>query len=122
MFDDTRPIFQQLADRIEDDILNGTYPEESAVPSTNDLALQLRINPATAGKALNVLVDRGVLYKKRGIGMFVMLGAQTLIAGQRRESFSRRFVRPLLEEGVRLGFDASDIVQLIRGESKEHGK
>ncbi len=122
MFDDTRPIFQQLADRIADEILQGVYAEEEQVPSTNELAAHLRINPATAGKALNLLVDRGVLYKKRGIGMFVVTGALSLIAGERNEGLIEHFVRPLLVEASTLGLTPADVVQLIHTAAKEHEK
>ncbi|QZY50991.1 GntR family transcriptional regulator [Leucobacter tenebrionis] len=113
MFDDTRPIFQQLADRIADDVLRGVYAEEEQVPSTNELAAHLRINPATAGKGLNLLVERGVLYKRRGIGMFVAPGARSLIAGERQQAFVQRFIVPLLAEARNLGLDARDVVGLI---------
>ncbi len=119
MFDDTRPIFLQLADRIADDVLRGVYEEEQQVPSTNELAAYLRINPATAGKALNRLVDAGVLYKRRGIGMFVSTGAKTLIAGERQQGFVDHYVAPLLTEAQALGLSTEDIVRLIEQEAKE---
>lgn len=113
MFDDSRPIFQQLADRIADEVLRGIYAEEEAVPSTNELAAHLQINPATAGKALNLLVERDVLYKKRGIGMFVAPGARSLIAEERRRAFAVRFVAPLLAEARSLGLGPAEIIEII---------
>ena len=100
MFDDNRPIFLQLADRLADDILRGTYDEDEQVPSTNELAAHMRINPATAGKGLSLLVDQGILYKKRGIGMFVAAGARARIAKERQQGLTERFVRPLLHEAA----------------------
>lgn len=114
MFDDTRPIFQQLADRISDEVLRGIYEEEDQVPSTNELAAHLQINPATAGKALNLLVERNVLYKKRGIGMFVAPGARSLIASERRGEFSQKYLAPMLAEAENLGLDTSDVIALIQ--------
>lgn len=119
MFDDTRPIFQQLADRIADEILRGVYREEEQVPSTNELAVQLRINPATAGKALTLLVDRGVLYKKRGIGMFVAPNAPAVIEAERQQAFSARYLVPLMAEAHALGLSPSDIIKLIEKASLE---
>ncbi|MBL3685555.1 GntR family transcriptional regulator [Leucobacter zeae] len=113
MFDDSRPIFLQLADRIADDILRGVYAEEEQVPSTNELAAYLRINPATAGKALNRLVDAGILHKRRGIGMFVSAGAKALIEGERQQGFVRHYVAPLLAEAKNLGLGTADIIRLI---------
>ena len=68
-------IYLQIARMLEDDILRGVYKEEEGVPSTNELSRGYSINPATAAKGLNLLVDEGVLYKRRGIGMFVSKGA-----------------------------------------------
>ena len=70
-----RPIFQQIAEQLEEAILSGAYPEESQVPSITEYSVQYRINPATALKGINLLVDAGPLYKKRGVGMFVASGA-----------------------------------------------
>lgn len=114
MFNEARPIFVQLAEQLEDDVLRGVYEEESQVPSTNELAGFLRINPATAGKALNLLVDAGVLYKKRGIGMFVSTGAKTVIAAERQRGFTDHFVAPLLAEAKNLGLTTSEVIDLIR--------
>ncbi len=76
MIEDGRALFLQIAEAIEEQIVDGTLSEESQVPSTNELAAFYRINPATAGKGVNMLVDSGVLYKRRGVGMFVAAGAR----------------------------------------------
>jgi len=112
--DDARPIFQQLAERIENDIISGGLPEDSQVPSTNEFAAFLRINPATAGKGVNLLVDEGILYKKRGIGMFVSPGARDRILAQRRERFRADYVLPLVAEAAKLGISVGDLAGMIR--------
>ena len=71
-----KSIYIQISEMIENDILRDILLEEEKVPSTNDLARLYSINPATAAKGINLLVDSGILYKKRGIGMFVMSGAK----------------------------------------------
>ena len=71
-FEDDRPIFMQIAEGIEDAILSGVFPEESQIPSTTEISVNYKINPATALKGINILVDDNVIYKKRGIGMFVV--------------------------------------------------
>jgi len=119
VFDDSRPIFLQLADRIAGDILRGTYAEDEQVPSTNELAAHMRINPATAGKGLSLLVDEGVLYKRRGIGMFVAPGARDRIARERQQGLAERFVRPLLTEAAALGLAPADIIRLIEQEAEQ---
>ena len=82
-----RPIFQQIAEQLEEAILSGAYPEESQVPSITEYSVQYRINPATALKGINLLVDAGLLYKKRGVGMFVASGAREKLRQSRRERF-----------------------------------
>ena len=111
--DESRPIFQQIAEQIENDIISGALPEETQVPSTNEFAAFHRINPATAGKGVNLLVDAGILYKKRGIGMFVTAGARATLRNRRREEFGRLFVEPLLAEARKLGLGVDDVVALI---------
>ena len=100
--DESRPIFQQIAEQIENDIISGALPEETQVPSTNEFAAFHRINPATAGKGVNLLVDDGILYKKRGIGMFVSDGARERLVAKRREAFRDEYLKPLLAEAAKL--------------------
>jgi GntR family transcriptional regulator len=118
--DDSRPLFQQIAEQIASDIISGALPEESQVPSTNEFAAFLRINPATAGKGVGLLVDAGVLYKKRGIGMFVATGARDRLVAERRESFRDQYVAPLVAEARKLGIDSDALVGLIRDTEKEN--
>jgi DNA-binding transcriptional regulator YhcF (GntR family) len=113
VIEEGRALFLQIAESVEDSIIGGALAEEERAPSTNELAAFYRINPATAAKGVNVLVDRGVLYKRRGIGMFVAPGARDRLLGDRRTSFAERFVDPLLDEGRRLGLDADDLSRLI---------
>ncbi|MEZ5190601.1 MAG: GntR family transcriptional regulator [Schumannella sp.] len=112
--DDSRPIFQQIAEQIENDIISGLLPEESQVPSTNEFAAFHRINPATAGKGVNLLVDTGVLYKKRGIGMFVAPGARARLVAERRDQFRMQYVEPLLVEAEKLGITPEQLGSMIR--------
>ncbi len=95
MFDEGKPLFVQIAEQVEDQIVDGTLAEESKAPSTNELAAFYRINPATAAKGVNLLVDRSVLYKRRGIGMFVAPGARERVLAGRREAFAERYVAPV---------------------------
>ncbi|WP_420095237.1 GntR family transcriptional regulator, partial [Brevibacterium sediminis] len=88
MIDDDRPLFAQIAEKVEDSIINGTLPEMSRAPSTNELAHFYSINPATAAKGINLLVSKGVLEKRRGIGMFVTDGARALLINEHRTTFS----------------------------------
>jgi GntR family transcriptional regulator len=114
MVDEGRAIFLQIAQSIEDAILDGSLAEESQAPSTNELAAFHRINPATAAKGINLLVDKGVLYKQRGIGMFVAPGARQALLTERRTGFADRFIDPLLAEAHAIGLSPADVAELIR--------
>jgi GntR family transcriptional regulator len=117
VIDEGRALFLQIAESVEDSIIDGSLPEEGQAPSTNELAAFYRINPATAGKGVNMLVDKGVLYKRRGIGMFVAPGARDLLLAERRTAFADRFVEPLLVEARKLGLGPDDLASLIRDRS-----
>lgn len=117
MISDDRPIFVQIAERVEDDIIAGELPEESQVPSTNEFAAFYRINPATAGKGVNLLVDDGILYKKRGIGMFVASGARERLIEKRRARFSVEYLRPLLAEASKLDISPARLGELLLEEA-----
>ena len=118
--DDGRPLFQQIAEQVEAAILDGSLPPDGQAPSTNELAAFHRINPATAAKGVSQLVADGILYKKRGIGMFVAPDARERVLDRRREAFGRDFVGPLVLEARRLGLGTEDLKKLIEtwGEAK----
>ena len=111
--DEGRPIFVQIAEQVENSIIDGTLAEEAQVPSTNELAAFHRINPATAAKGINQLVDDGILYKRRGIGMFVSPGARAKLRIRRREQFSDTYLRPLLAEAHKLGLSTMEVKEMI---------
>ncbi len=112
--DEGRPIFLQIAERIESDIIDGSLVEEAQVPSTNEFAAFYRINPATAAKGVNRLVDDGILYKQRGIGMFVSAGARARLVQRRREKFFDQYVKPLTREAGKLGIEPEELADMIR--------
>jgi DNA-binding transcriptional regulator YhcF (GntR family) len=114
VIEEGKPLFLQIAEQIEDSILDGSLSEESQAPSTNELAGFYRINPATAATGVAMLTDKGVLYKRRGIGMFVAAGAKDLLLGERRAAFADRYIDPLLAEARTLGLGAEDLAALLR--------
>lgn len=114
MIEEGKPLFLQIAEQIEDSILDGSLTEEAQAPSTNELAGFYRINPATAAKGVAMLTDKGVLYKRRGIGMFVATGAKDLLLGERRAAFADRYIDPLLTEARTLGLGTDDLAALLR--------
>ena len=108
-----KPIYLQLSEMIETDILRGVFEEEERVPSTNELATLYAINPATSAKGINLLVDEGTLYKKRGIGMFVATGAKERIIKKRKQAFRDNYVKSMLEEASHLGIGLEELIQMI---------
>ncbi len=120
-FNSERPIFQQIADGIEDAVLTGAFPEESQIPSITDFSVRYRINPATALKGISLLVEEGILYKKRGVGMFVSQGALDLLREKRRAQFSSRFVKGMVAEAKRLGLSPEELAAMIRAEYGKGG-
>jgi DNA-binding transcriptional regulator YhcF (GntR family) len=118
LIDDKRPIFVQIGERIEDDILNGRLVEEEQVPSTNQFASLYQINPATAAKGVNLLVDQGILYKKRGVGMFVAAGSHAKLLEKRREQFFEQYVVTIIQEAKKLGIAEEQLIQMIQRGAK----
>lgn len=117
-FDETQPIFQQIADMIEDDILNGTYLEDDQIISISQLAGTFQINPATAVKGVALLVNEGILYKKRGLGMFVTADAKQTIIMKRRDRFYNELVLKLLDEAEKLNLSTEDVIDMIRQKNR----
>lgn len=112
-----KSIYLQISEMLENDILRDILLEEERVPSTNELAKLYAINPATAAKGINILVDQEILYKKRGIGMFVKTGAKTKIKKRRQSEFFDNYVKKLLEEAESIGITKEELVVMIE-ESK----
>ncbi len=108
------PIYSQIAEMIEDQILNGEFKENQQVYSTNQLAKLLNVNPATARKGLNILIEEGIIYKKRGLGMFVNSEAQLKIKVKRSESFISDYINAMVKEAKKLGLTKEDIINMVK--------
>lgn len=113
ILNEDEPIYIQIAKGIEDEILQGDFLEEMQVPSTNELSKIYQINPATVLKGINLLVERQILYKKRGIGMFVTSGAVNTIKEARKESFKEVVMTQLFQEARKLGISKSELIEII---------
>ncbi|MBB2922230.1 GntR family transcriptional regulator [Cellulomonas cellasea] len=121
MFDGRDPIYLQIADQIRSSILDGTLQEEEQVMSTTQYATTYRINPATAAKAFAELVDEGVLYKRRGVGMFVATGARSTLQADGRERFFAEVVDSLVDQAHVLGIEVADVVKRIEDRATRIG-
>lgn len=113
-FDESQPIFVQIAEMIEDDILNGTYREGDQIISVAQFASTFQVNPATIVKGVALLVNEGILYKKRGLGMYVSADANKLILQKRRARFGDELVAQLLEEAAKLGLTLDEVIEMIK--------
>jgi len=113
LLDDSKLIYIQIADAILDAILKGSLKEGEQVYSTNQFAKLYGINPATAAKGINLLVEESILYKKRGIGMFVASGAKSMIIDKRRKQFVDEYVTKLMNEAKKLSITKEELINLI---------
>jgi DNA-binding transcriptional regulator YhcF (GntR family) len=111
--DSAEPLFQQIAEIIEDMIIAGDLQKDEQVFSTNQLSETFQVNPATARKGLNLLVDKGILYKKRGLGMFVEEKASSIIKKERKDHFFEDFLLKTLKEAEKLNINKNEIIKMI---------
>lgn len=111
--DQEKPIFLQIAEGIEDGILTGIFPENSQIPSITEFSVNYKINPATALKGINLLVDEGIIFKKRGVGMFVSEGAVMKLRQKRQEQFYDNYIKKLIAEAKRLGISGDEIIAMV---------
>ena len=122
VFDDRSPIYRQIADQVKAEVVSGALGGDEQVMSTNQYAAYYRINPATVAKAFQQLVDEQVLYKKRGIGMFVSPTARDVLRAQRRETFFSDVVDPMVAEAKAVGIPIDEVVARIKQLDGKEGR
>ncbi|WP_282801892.1 GntR family transcriptional regulator [Secundilactobacillus kimchicus] len=113
-FDSTEPLYLQVADQLEDAIFVATFVEGEQVPSTTEISKQFHINPATVLKGMNILVENGLIEKRRGLGMFVTHGAREKIQEKRRQEFYEQYVVNLVLEAQKLAINESTILEMVK--------
>jgi len=111
---DEKPIFQQIIEMIEDDILSGAYSADDLIISTPQISKLLGVNPATAQRAITVLADRGVIYKKRGVGMAVTKEAENMLLEKRRAAFFERVIPEFIAGARKIGIADEELLKLIK--------
>ena len=116
-FNDLEPLYLQIAQWLEDKIVTGQLQADEQIPSTTELSQVLKINPATIRKGVSLLVEKGLVYKKRGMGMYVTQNANRSVRDDRRTKFYDDFIAPLLAEANRLGLTKEDIIELLKGDA-----
>ena len=114
-FNDTEPLYLQIAQWLENKIVSGQLRADDQIPSTTELSQSLKINPATIRKGVGILVDKGIVYKKRGMGMYVAENANENARDDRRVKFYDDYIAPLLTEAQRLGLSREDIIEMLKG-------
>ena len=114
--DNNLPIYLKIAQLLEDEILNDRLKADDRIPSTNDFSRMMQVNPATAGKGLNELLNRDILYKKRGLGMFVTAEAKQIIIEERRQAFSKEMLPEFLREASQLQLSLEELIRMIEEE------
>ncbi|SUB75460.1 GntR family transcriptional regulator [Peptoniphilus indolicus] len=118
-FTQDKPIFQQVAEFIENQILDGLLLPDEQTPSTNEFQKIYEINPATARKGLNILVDEGIIYKKRGMGMYVSENAKEIILNKRQEEFFNTHIPQIIKELKRINITPAQLALEIEKRQKE---
>ncbi len=113
-FQNDKPIFVQIREIIEDQILNDQLKENNQAPSTNQLVNFYKVNHLTVAKGVNQLVEEGILYKKRGVGMFVNEGAKEKLVQKRKETFVDDYIKGMIAEAHKLCISEEELIQLIK--------
>ena len=112
--DSLMPIYLQIAEWLEMEILSGNIQSEEKIYSQYQLADMFNINPATAAKGLNILAEENLLYKKRGLGMFVSSHAREAIRSKRINQNLKQLVLDLVTEANHLDVDENELLQMIK--------
>jgi DNA-binding transcriptional regulator YhcF (GntR family) len=108
-----RPIYIQIKEYIEGEILTGNLAADEQIPSTNQLVSFFNINPVTVLKGIGLLTDEGIVYKKRGVGMFVSADARELLLKKHREVFAADMIMPMARRGKALGLSVKELQKLV---------
>lgn len=111
---DSQPVFVQIMELVENDIITGVYKEDDLIISTTQISRLYSVNPTTAVKAVSKLTDAGILYKKRGIGMCVAEGAREKIVKRRQENFWNSTLKALLAEAKTLNITIDEIIRILK--------
>ncbi|WP_347861199.1 GntR family transcriptional regulator [Salimicrobium sp. PL1-032A] len=114
IFDDSKPIFLQVKEQIEDQIVNDQLKEHEQIPSTTQLVQLHKINHLTISKGVSLLVDSGILYKKRGVGIFVAANAKQNLLKERKHTFVDQYMKPMLEEAEKLGISKAELISMMK--------
>lgn len=114
-----KPIYVQIAEYLEGEILRDSIRPDEKIYSQYQLAEMFNINPATAAKGLNLLADEDILYKRRGLGMFVAAGAKKIILTKRTNTKLKELIEETVREARQLGISKEELIEMIQKEGEE---
>jgi DNA-binding transcriptional regulator YhcF (GntR family) len=120
--DSSKPIYVQISEWVEAEILRGKIERDQKVYSQYQLADMFNINPATAAKGLTILVDQQILYKKRGLGMFVAKEAREIILNRRKSQTLKKLVTELVLEAENLDVSEEELITMIKSVKRKGDK
>ena len=109
-----KPIYLQIKEWIEDQILHGDLKEGDKIPSTNEIVQFFKVNHLTVAKGMNLLAEEGLIYKRRGLGMFVEAGAMEKLLAKRKEGFAREYLHPMIREAKKIGINEAELILMIK--------
>ncbi len=118
--DNDRPIYLQLMERIQQDIISGVYSPGDKLPSVRDLALEASVNPNTMQKALSELERSGLVYSQRTSGRFITKDMEMLKNMKRKLAWEH--IHQFLENMSQLGFQEEETIELIQKALKGDNK
>lgn len=113
IFKDDQPIYLQLRAFIEDAILSGTIPENEALPSLRTMAKDYNLNPITIANALSTLIEEEILFKKRGIGIFVSENAREKIIRHKKDDFLKTQIIEIIRKAKILDIEKNQLFEKI---------
>ena len=114
MFTSDKPIYLQMADRMKEEILSGTYSDDMRIPSVREYGILLQVNTNTAVKCYEQLSRDGIIYQRRGMGYFVTAGARERIMQQRKEEFFKTTCPQLKKDLELLGITIEEFIEHIK--------
>ena len=109
IFSNDKAIYVQMADRLCDEIVAGTYKDDDRIPSVREYAVMLQVNTNTAVKAFDQLARDGIIYNKRGLGYFVTAGASREIKKARKREFMKQTLPELFRQMRLLDISIEDV-------------
>jgi len=112
-FDEGIPIYLQIKEMVENAIISGSLQEEEAIPSIRTLAREYLVNPQTISSAVNELLSEDIVFKKRGIGMFVQKGAKAHLIQNKMSLFTSKELVNVVKKGKALGLSLTEFKEIL---------